>query len=86
MSLQIAGECVEFKVNYDKLPSFVEDSLGQAKFWQILCQFVEALQVGKAYYTELILLNSESNQKTSKNEGTISLGYHSILGRMRDSD
>jgi hypothetical protein len=50
--VQMAGECVDFRVNYDKLPSFVENSLGQAKFWQILCQFVETLQVDKAYYYE----------------------------------
>ena len=43
----MAGECVEFRVNYDKLPSFIENSLGQAKFWQILAQFVETLQVGQ---------------------------------------
>jgi hypothetical protein len=59
LSLQMAGECVDFRVNYDKLPSFVENSLGQAKFWQLLCQFVETLQVGKTYSFEEISVNVE---------------------------
>ena len=43
----MAGECVEFRVNYDKLTSFVQNSIGEEKFLQILSQFIETLQVGK---------------------------------------
>ena len=59
--LQMAGECVDLRVNYDKLPSFVENSLGQAKFWQIVRQFVETLQVGEACYFEKKLVKVEGN-------------------------
>ncbi|CAB3989748.1 Hypothetical predicted protein [Paramuricea clavata] len=56
---KMAGECVDFRVNYDKLPSFVENSLGQAKFWQLLCQFVETLQA---------MLNERTKSKTTQEQ------------------
>ena len=50
MFLQMAGGCTDLQVNYDKLSSFMQNSLGKAKFWQTVRQFVEALQVREACY------------------------------------
>lgn len=68
----MAGECFDFRVDYDKLSSFVGSSLGEAEFWQIVRQFVETLQVKNA--KKLARIRKSSDFKCAI----------SILLRMRD--
>lgn len=41
---KIGGECVEIRINYDKIPLFVEGSVRNKTFWHLVSEFVDKVQ------------------------------------------